>query len=166
MGLLKGIMRIVLLFFILTSLSSAFSQNVKDTSIILLNDFYKGDGVILQNKYFPPFEISDFKSHYHPINSEIEDAEHIIKEQWNKLSYNEKYFRYKKLKYWNRQYFCYKTKNDEIIIITILLNFKNKRKAKKYFPNWKSELIVGFGSFYEKNTLMIKINITKRTITM
>jgi len=155
--------QIILSIFLIIKLTAVYSQTLNN-NIIKFHRYYKGVGIILPNDYFPPFDIEDFASRFKPSCEDIEKVEQIIKNKWNKLYFDTIYFNYKKLRHRNRQYFCYKTKKNEKIVLVMFLNFKNNKKTKMYFNKWKKELILGFGSFYEKNTLLIKVNISKETI--
>lgn len=68
----------------------------------------------------------------------------------------EKYFR----KY-KRQYFGYvDEQTGNYIVFMNLLNFKGTN-PKKNFDSWKTEFVIGFGDFYEKNTRRYEYDLTE-----
>lgn len=69
-----------------------------------------------------------------------------------------------KYKFYNRQYVGYKNDKGDTIVFVYLMNFRNKRKANLHFNNWKEDVYIGFGEFYENNTDSFYINLDKKII--
>jgi len=131
---------------------------------ISLNKYYKGCGVVFDsidtNSLY--FRIPYFKKPFTPSLNELENTEnllnHFIEEKFKEL--------YKELKFYNRQYLCFINENNEMNIIVILLNFKNKRKASRNFKGWMNEITLGLGKFYEENQLIIRVNLDKKEVSI
>ncbi len=70
----------------------------------------------------------------------------------------------KKLKCYNRQYLGFVNRQNDHIIFVQFLNFKNKRKAEAEFVGWKEQIIIGFGKFYEANTLRVTVNLSRKEV--
>lgn len=156
-----------------------YSQDISE--LIVLEDYYKEVGVIFKENYKPPFQISNYKESFTPSKEQIIDVENILVEQYNlskkELIDNlnkksEETFKYpkhvknvkKKLCKYKRQYVGYYTTEGDIIISINLLNFKNKNKAKEYFPNWKDEYIIGLDGFYYDNIEYFSVNLSTKNL--
>jgi len=98
-----------------------------------------------------PFE-KVVKNRFTPTWADIDSAEVLLlKKMVKKYAY----------KTYLRQYLGYvDTSNNKIIIINLLKNLGTK-KNHHYYTDWKKEFIIGFGKIYEKNTLAIKIDLSK-----
>ncbi|MAU16008.1 MAG: hypothetical protein CMH46_10780 [Muricauda sp.] len=147
--------------------------------IIELKKFYVGQGVIFDASVKYPFTELDYYKPITPRISEIKRAEKILSEKYYEYRTNildsfyvdksivktklkepknvvKKFYKY------NRQYIGYVNNSNDTIITIGLLNFANKRKANKYFPDWEKTVQFGFHGFYENNQEWISINITKK----
>ena len=145
--------------------------------IIELNEYYNGQGVIFDSSVKYPFVEPNYNKAYIPNLSEIKRAEKLLSEKYYEYRTNvldsfnvDKSIIKKRLKKpknvikkfykYNRQYISYVSKSNDTIISIGLLNFANKRKAEKYFTDWKRTIQFGFHGFYEDNQEWVSINIT------
>jgi hypothetical protein len=71
----------------------------------------------------------------------------------------------KKLRKYNRQYVGYQNADLDSVILINLLNFNKKKPAKNYFYDWETSYVVGLGAFYEKNSIALAINLTKKEVS-
>lgn len=156
-------------------------------NVIRLPSFYNGCGIIFaeKSKVNVHLDLGDF---FEPSIGEVEKSEQILFENLRihmeeKFSIiREKYpLTNNEIKEWqktidkvdtkqqyrkfNRQYAGFINEKDEKLIYVRLLNFSKPKQANKYFGNWKEEIIVGFGDFYEENTRVFVINIDRNEIT-
>ena len=167
-------MRYILIFIFL-----AFS--FQNPEVIELKGFYSGKGVIFSESEPYPFKDSDYKKPYTPSIEEIKKAEQFLFD--NYYEYKVKVFEHfeydkklidkllktkyknpekvkKKFCRYNRQYAGYISSSNDTIIYVGLLNFSNKKKAKKQFEGWQKKLLIGFGEYYEKNQEFYNINLS------
>lgn len=161
-----------------------FGHAQGNSELVSLKDYYHGESVVFGNNYDPPVNRLNFKESFTPTEEHIEEVEKILVEQYNSskirmvnslrrknpsedLVYPKPVRNVKgKLCKFKRQYFGYITKVGDTIVSLNLLNFKNKRKAEKYFPNWKTEYIVGFDGFYYDNMEYFNVNLTKEELSV
>lgn len=160
----------ILLMFLLTII-------LIKSQVIELKEFYSGEGVIFDNETQYPFKEKNFKKSITPDIQNIKEAEKLLSRGYYQYRTNildsfgapksllnvelkKPKNVIKRFEKYNRQYFGYTTKSNDTILTIVLLNFKNKRKAKKYFPNWKKEIQVGFHGFYEDNLEWYSLNLT------
>ena len=148
---------------------------------IELEEFYSGEGVIFDKSVKYPFGELDYEEPLTPSIKSIKEAESIFSEKYydyksalievygieaSKINEDlktpenviEKFYNY------NRQYIAYQNLSKDTIITIGLLNFKNKRKANKYFKDSETTIQYGFHGFYEKNQEWISINISRNQI--
>jgi hypothetical protein len=156
-------------------------------SEVRLPSFYKGCGVIFAEKskvnvsldlgeFFEP-SIEDVKKSeqilYENLGdylerkfSKIREEYPLIKEDINKWKKTINNADTKKLyRNYNRQYAGFINEAGERFVYMRLLNIRSPKQAKKYFENWKEEVMMGFGNFYEENTRVFVINIDRNEIT-
>lgn len=168
-------MRVKIIYVLLLTSCYCFSQN--NSKIIEMDDYFRYESVVFTEDYKAPFQISDFKKSFTPTESQLKEAEKLLKEQYNLskrkivdslsnagregLKYPDevKNVRKKLCKY-RRQYVGYVNKDNDTIISINLLNFKKRRKAEKYFTDWETRYIVGFDGFYYKNMEYFDANLT------
>jgi hypothetical protein len=146
--------------------------------IIELKEYYVGQGIIFDSSIKYPFTEKNYIKPLTPNISEIKRAEKILSEKYYEYRTNildsfnvDKSIINKKLKEpknvvkrfykYNRQYIGYVNNANDTIVTIGLLNFANKRKAEKYFPDWKKTVQFGFHGFYENNQEWISINISE-----
>jgi hypothetical protein len=84
----------------------------------------------------------------------IFESKRVFEKAWGK-SFN------KEVKRSCRQFVGYYDLKGDKHVIVLLLNM-TKPGAKKYFEEWRTKPIVGFGEFYEKNLKIIKVNLSQR----
>jgi len=166
----------------LLALNVIFCYSQENSRYIEL-DWNKGENVVFNADYKPPFTISNFKSSFTPTNEQIEQAEKLLLEQYNsskmdfvdntnansveELKYSKKVKDVKKkLCKYKRQYIGYTTKENDTIIAIGLLNFKNKKKANKHFYDWENTYVIGFDGFYEENTEYFTANLTSARLSL
>jgi hypothetical protein len=160
---------------------------IKAQSEVQLPSFYNGCGIIFSEKNKLNVHL-DLGTFFEPSIEDVEKSEQILYENLrthleNKFSnIREKYPLTKdEINEWkktidkadtkrqyrnfNRQYAGFINEKDERLIYIRLLNFSKPKQAIKYFENWKEEIIVGFGDFYEENTRVFVINIDRNEIT-
>lgn len=129
---------------------------------IELPEYYLGCGIIFAKPDSTALEISNFQCFVEPTLDNVKNSEDLllnyVKSRNNKL--------FKDLKHYNRQYISYKNTNGENYLLIILLNFKNKKLASKYFQGWESKIILGFGEFYEKNMSIYKVNMNTGKVSL
>ena len=129
---------------------------------------FRGEGVVFTSEYTPNFRPQVGVKIFTPSKNDIFRAEEILLTRFNTdVNWTKKKTPAKK-KFWkyNRQYLGVLTKKGEKKIIIQLLNFKCKRKAQDNFPNWRNEYVIGFGEYYEKNTLRLEANITSESLAL
>ena len=160
---------------------------IQAQSQVRLPSFYKGCGIIFTDKskvnvsldlgdFFEP-SVEDIKKSEQILCENLEDYLEIkfsrVREEypltkkdinkWKKTINNADT---KKLyRSYNRQYAGFINKSGDRLVYMRLINFKSPKQAKKYFENWKEEIVVGFGDFYEENTRVFVINIDRNEIT-
>ncbi|WP_411032420.1 hypothetical protein [Spongiimicrobium sp. 3-5] len=163
-------------------LTVLFGHAQGNSELISLKDYYRGESVIFKKDYTPLVNRSNFKESFTPTKEQIKEVEKMLIAQYNsskvsmvdslrKKNPNENLVYPKpannvkrKLCKYKRQYFGYIAKTGDTIISVNLLNFKNKRKANKYFSNWKTEYVVGFDGFYYDNMEYFNANLTKNKL--
>ena len=145
---------------------------------IELKEYYSGKGVIFDRTVQYPFDDQNYDISLTPNITEIRKAEKIFSKKYYEYRTNvldsfnvDKSIIKKKLKTqknvikkfykYNRQYIGFIDKSNDTIITIGLLNFSNKRKAEKYFQDWKKTIQFGFHGFYENNQEWVSINISK-----
>ncbi len=160
---------IVLLFTICSNVVAQHRDNPHKNVFFYNSKLYKGYGVIFKKEYVLPIGGFNIIGRFNPSFKEVEIAENILYNQlnerrisnfgkkWKMINVQKKYSKY------HRQYFGYYNSKGDKIIYMYLMNFKNQKKFRENFDGWKQEIIPGFGKFYEKNTRMYRINITKKT---
>lgn len=135
--------------------------------------FYDGSGAIFPSSYETRFLKQDFKESISLSGCEVERTEEILlgsikKSFLNHPNLDWPYTKSPKQVFWkhNRQYYGYRTLQNDTIVVVNLLNFKNRKKAKRLFSDWKSEFVIGTGKPYEQNMLTLEINLTKSRIEL
>lgn len=134
---------------------------------------YNGQGVLFTPSYSPSFAINDLDELCYLDGCTIESVEEVFHKQFYDLLSNDDRIKWssipenprKHYRKYNRQYIGYSTTAGDTIVLINLLNFSKKGKAKKMFPTWKQEFVIGFGEFYEKNTLLITVNLTRHKLS-
>lgn len=162
-------------------LTSFFCYSQENSKIIKMDDYFRYESVVFSENYKAPFQITNLKNSFTPTESQLKEAEKLLKEQYNLskrkivdslskagregLKYPDevKNVRKKLCKY-RRQYIGYVNKQNDTIISINLLNFKKRRKAEKYFIDWKTSYIVGFDGFYYENMEYFDANLTKNEL--
>ncbi|MCC9070171.1 hypothetical protein LNQ49_00940 [Flavobacterium sp. F-65] len=151
---------------------------IENSTVIKLEDYYNGEGVIFDKSIKYPFVEPNYKKGYTPTMDDIKKTEtHLLNNYYeyeanvldsfniDKSKFNVKFkkplnVKKKFLKY-NRQYAGFIDKSNDTIIYIGLLNFKNKKLANKYFEGWKENIFFGFDGFYEKNQKTYLYNLSK-----
>ncbi|MCA0238689.1 MAG: hypothetical protein LCH81_20115 [Bacteroidetes bacterium] len=149
---------------------AAFSQQLPIAYRYANTDLFKNESVVFTENYHPPIKLPAGTKLFTPSIQDIIQSEQILIEQYNILMKKEGWQEQKNIK---RKYYKYKrqyigfldSKGDKKIIVN-LLNFKRCKKPDANYPNWDSEYLVGFGSYYEKNTRRYVINLDSRMISL
>lgn len=153
-----------------TSSKRAYAQ---EPQRIQLPEYYKGEGIIFPESYSHSITLQHVKERMTPTKDQVKQAEQIFIEKYNSTMGNDpRVLGFKpvedvknKFREYNRQYLGYIDQNGDKVILIQLLNFENRRKAKKNFPNWQNEFITGFGDFYERNVTIFTVNISDKTLS-
>lgn len=173
-------MKLKTLIFLILSNALCYSQESND---FIELDWNKGSNVIFSKDYKPPFSISNYNGSFTPTKEQIKHAEKLLIEQYNlaKVYFIDSVNRNsienlqqpktvknvkKKLCRYKRQYVGYTTKENDTVIAIGLLNFRNKKKANKHFPDWENTFVIGFDGFYEKNTEYFSANLTSNKLSL
>ena len=131
-------------------------------------ELFRCEAIVFTGKCHIPILIPDKYSVFAPTESDIIAAEKIFFEKYAKYIKKEYGWKIKnvKRKFWryNRQYIGLKDEEGNVYILIKLLNFRSKRKAKKYFPEWDKMYIVGFGKFYQKNVRTVVIDLSNKEL--
>lgn len=160
---------------------------VQAQSQVRLPSIYKGCGIIFTEKSKVNVSL-DLGEFFEPSIEDVKNAEQILYE--NLGDYLERKFSKVREEYpltkedinkwkktidnadarklyrsYNRQYAGFINEEGERLVYMRLINFKSPKQSKKYFGNWKEEIVVGFGDFYEENTRVFVINIDRNEIT-
>jgi len=104
-------------------------------------------------------DIADLSQKTFPTEAQINLADQILLANLPDTVYDRI-----RAKNWRRQYFGYLNAKSETVIYANFLNFKRRQEAKKYFPEWENQLIIGYGDFFEKNTYRFLVNLTTKKI--
>lgn len=171
------------MFFLFVFVGSFCSQA---QNLVRLPAFYNGIGVIFSEEDRVDLQLN-LGGFYEPSVEDVEKSEEIL--YGNLLNYMEDKFSAIREKYpltqdevnewkkaieetdtkrqyrnFNRQYVGFINGEGEKLIYLRLLNFSKSKQANKYFENWKDEIILGFGDFYEENTRVFVINLNQNQI--
>jgi hypothetical protein len=157
-------------------------ESLQNPKLIKLPEYYEGEGVIFTEDDNYPFRDVDYKEGYTPSIEDIRKAEFFLFDNYYDYEVNVlKHFKYKdeqinkiintkfknpgkvikKFCRYNRQYAGYISTSNDTIVFIGLLNFSKEKKAEQNFPNWKNEVLVGFGDYYQKNQKFYNINLSK-----
>ena len=138
-------------------------------------DYYEGEGVIFPKEY-RNYNLGSPMPTYTPTINQVIRAEKIMHENYHiyeimiydslKLTGKQdlknskpKTF-IKHFRHYNRQYSGYLNENKDSLVCIGLLNFKNKKRIKPYFDDWKEEIFLCSGTFCQKNFRLCKVNLT------
>lgn len=170
-------------FLIFVFLVNSWDQVQND---VRLPSFYKGCGIIFseESKINVHLELGEL---FEPSIEDVEKSELILYENlrvfledrfsrtlkehtltpleidtWKKTIKNAN--SKKQYRNFNRQYAGFISDEKEKLIYIRLLNFSKPSLANRYFENWKEEIVIGFGDFYEENTRVFVINIDQNEI--
>jgi hypothetical protein len=163
---------------LLTLLIVVFIQNA---TVIKLEDYYCGEGVIFDKNIKYPFAEVNYKEGYTPTIDNIKIVEEYLFHNYYiyetnlldsfnldqskfKLKFKKAAKVKKKFLKYNRQYAGFISKSNDTIIYIGLLNFENKRLANKYFEGWKENILFGSHGFYQKNHEKYFYNLTKNKL--
>jgi len=156
---------IILLSFILLVSPKVCCSQQKDnvlTSVIEPKEYYVGKGIIFHETYDPHILLKDAKKRFTPNDSLIIRSEKILLEQYSTVKQVKSA---KFLKKYNRQYIGYINTNGDKVVLIQLLKIKSQSKMNDKFLNWQNEYIVGFGTFYERNTERYIVNIKQNLLS-
>lgn len=158
----KSIILLSLLLIVTPKICYSQQKDNLLTSIIELKEYYDGKGIIFNENYDPHILLKDAKKRFTPNDSAIIESEKILLEQYSTVN---KAKSGKSLKKFNRQYIGYINANGDKIVLIQLLKIKSQAKMNDKFLDWQSEYIVGFGTFYERNTERYLVNIKQNLLS-
>ena len=158
-------MRALIILLILLSTTFVYSQNSRNYTN---ENLFKGKAIVFKENYKPPIKLPPNIEMFSPSDEEINLAELLIFERYDTdINWSKKTKNVKK-KYWkyNRQYLGYIDSQGNKKIVINLLNFKCKKKALEQFEGWEKGFFVGFGEYYEKNSLRLVADLTSKKISL
>jgi hypothetical protein len=132
------------------------------------SELFKGKGIVFTEKYKPPIKLPEGAEVFTPEKEDIIAAEKILSQRFNiDVAWTEKKKNVKR-RYWkdNRQYLGFVDSSGERHILINLLNFKCKKKAAKKFEGWEKTFFIGFGEYYEKNSIRLLANLTTQRLSL
>ncbi|THH34937.1 hypothetical protein [Neolewinella litorea] len=149
--------------FLVVLLASCSSQRTRASSI---ECSWKGEPVIFSKEYTSPIQLPPGSELFTVQTADVEEAELLLREKRelinsenNHLSNNEE----DKYKCYSRQYLGYVSITGEKFVIINLLNITADNKQR--FEGWQKRFFVGFGDFYERNTIRYVANISDGVIS-
>lgn len=113
----------------------------------------KHKAVIFDTSYILPIDNVNKMSRFEVSEEEIFYVEKILNNITIKL------YGRKKLRDFVRQYVGYKNDQGGKFILINLLYYKCYKDFNKNFDGYEKDFIVGFGDYYEKNSLCLKVNL-------
>lgn len=143
-------------------------EYVGDSSIVKLKDYYKGYGKIFNKSYDIASTLDDYKCSFTPTINQIVQAEKMLISGYNKVHEDDARFTNsdltvknprKHLNHYYRQYIGLINNENQKVILIHLMNFKNGRKARKFFRDWDKRFSIGVGDFYDKNQKTFELNL-------
>ena len=164
----------ILIIFQIVLAGKLYAQQ-SNVEYIQIPDFYSGKGIIFSKDYKISFYIEEASNRFTPNKDQIHRSEEILINGYNYALQNDKRVSSflvksknvkKELKSYYRQYIGYIDSQGNHKIIIHLLNFKCRRKAQKYFDNWKNEYIIGYGEYYEKNTKTFIVSLDENKLDL
>lgn len=159
----KVTLTILLLFIIITSKGQIITYPYpNDSSIIRIKAYYRGLGKVFDENFNCDKVVNNCLKGIKLKNDDIVNVEQVLN---SKIIQHEKRAQVKKIrKYYFRQYIGYIDGKGDSSVLVILLNFKNRNKALKYFPDWQKNASIGVGGFYGFNQILFKINLSQGTL--
>jgi len=163
---IRNKMRVLTILFILLTANLSYSQNYSRN--YTNQDFFKGKAIIFNKNYKPPIKLPSNIERFSPSDEEIILTESLIANRYDKDINWGKETKNVKKKYWkyNRQYLGYIDSQGNKKIVINLLNFKCRKKAQEKFEGWKNGFVIGFGEYYEKNSLRLVADLTSKKISL
>jgi hypothetical protein len=170
----------IIVLFLLYFFSKTYAQSIVypergDSSVIKIRDYYAGYGKIFYNFSQVVDNIEGAKKEMEVSISDVVKAEKILFDNYNEVyrkdnrfsNFNYQVKNPKKYLFtYYRQYFGFHNESNDRVVVIFLMNFKEYKKAKDYFINWKNEFAIGNGDFYEKNQKIFLVNLNKRNVTI
>jgi len=134
--------------------------------------FFNGESVVFTKDYKPHFLLDNITGRFTPSTLELDSAEVIFKNRYNfdlqgsKELYVEPVKNVtKEYKNYRRQYIGWFNNEGQKVIFIQMLNFKNKKLAKKRFEGWEKEFEVGQGGWYESNRFIFEVNLVTKKLS-
>jgi hypothetical protein len=178
------IIQLYALSFIMCAAQTIYYPNPEDSSIIKINEFYKGYGKVFEGhddankdafgRRYSSF-IESYEKDFELSHETIIKAEQLLFEHYNQVYSNDERFSgydftvnnpQRHLRYYYRQYMGFINNKGENIILIHLMNFRNKKRANHYFNFWDQNFNIGSGDFYGKNQKTFLINLSKHKVTV
>lgn len=132
---------------------------------------FKDYGIVFTKEYKPHFTLKDFKEQFTPSKEEIDSAEAIFMKKYNADVNREIRFKRTKnpIKYYTRylrQYIGLISLNDDKLILVQMLHVDKCSDIKEYYKYWETRFIIGFGDFYELNTIRFIVNLSTKEVNI
>jgi hypothetical protein len=129
---------------------------------------FKGKGVIFSDSFEPRFKVPAGAVIYTPKESDIILAESILENSFDQgiAPVREKFDKRRIFRNYNRQYVGFILPSGEPLILINLLNFRCEKKAHQMFDGWEETFIIGHGSYYEQNTIIISVYLKSQILSL
>lgn len=134
-------------------------------------DIFKGRAIVFTQEYNPPIKLPSGVELFTPSEEDVVKAELTLHQKYNEDLNEVAWFKKEKdvkNKYWkyNRQYLGFVDQAGNKNVIINLLNFKCKKKAKEQFEGWEEFFFIGFGEYYEKNSVRFVVNLSTKQLRL
>lgn len=146
---------------------------IAQTTFVYRNPyFFKGESIVFTSEYKSRILLKDMISRFTPSKEDLDSAENIFKKRYN-IDLQESKELYvapvknvtKEYKHYRRQYLGYINNKEEMVILIQMLNFNDKKMAKRKFEGWESEFEIGLGGWYEGNIFIFEVNLTTNRLS-
>lgn len=101
-----------------------------------------------------------------PSSNDVYEAERIFDSHYKKISISASSSRKRDLNKYCRQYIGLISSQGDTLLMMNFLNVHGKGVATEDFDGWRSKYFIGFGDFYERNTIRYMANLSDATITV
>jgi len=154
---------VIILVLFLVNAVVVKSQQI-DKYLVDMSDYQHIVGVVFEDTYQGVGFIEGLNSRFTPQFMDLVKAEDTIIEFCTRN--NKSHFICREIdnfKHFRRQYVGRINAKGEKVLEIQFLNFKDQR-AKENFEGWEEGYLIAAGSFYEKNTFMILVNLHTQII--
>lgn len=157
--------RIIIVVISLLTVTSIQGQK-RVFSCDFVESFLCQKGVIFDSAFNLPFDHKRLQTRFTPQMDDLKIAEKVLFDSYSSLQVttNDTWLKARLQKSFRQYAGFINSCGEKIIIIQIL--FYNELSEARYYKNFENEFIVGFGSFYEKNTKSLSINLTEKSVSI